>query len=202
MSNKQQEALTHIKEAIRRLDEADDMMWEDFRFIKQRIGTRRAELHYNVLECQLRLNRLMREIKALTTIPGPTPDLTPEECLPLSQKELDRFRVVLSSKSVTDAITANAPECPELGNLPACNTIPYGTPTNQCHPTLLVTPNDANALICLGQALQHLGLNCPHTRDVLIRHYCAPSCWQPAWGLYEPSFRALSRRQGFNLYLL
>jgi hypothetical protein len=195
MSNKQQEILTHIEEKIRRLDEFDEMLWGE-------IGNQRAELYYTVLECHLRLTHLMNGIRALKTLPGPNPDLTPEECLPLTQKELDRFRVVLSRKSVTDAITANAPECPELGNLPACNTIPYGNPTNQCHPTLLVTPNDANVLDCLGKALQQLGLNCPCTQHVIISHYGHTTFWKKAWGLYEPSFRALSQRQGFNLYLI
>jgi hypothetical protein len=202
MSDKQQKILTHIQEILRRVDEVDEMMWEESRYFKQRMGARQAELHYPVLECQLRLNHLMQEIKALTAIPGAAPDLTPEESPPLSQDELDRIREVLSRKSVTDAISANAPECPELRNLPTCNTIPYGNPTHLCHPMLVITPNDASALSCLGQALQHLGLNCPYTRDVVIRNYCTPSFWQQAWGLYEPSFRALSQRQGFNLYLL
>lgn len=202
MSNKQQEILTHLEETVRRLDEVDEMMWDEFRSFKQLLGARQAELHYPTMECHLRLIRLMREISELKALPGPKPDITPEECPPLSQAELDRFREVLSRKSVTDAITSNAPECPELRNLPAvCNTIPYGNPTNQCHPILLVLPNDQNAIHCLGQALQHLGQFCPYTQHVVIAHHGTPS-WKSAWILYEPSFRALSQRQGFNLYLL
>ena len=130
------------------------------------------------------------------------PDSTPGECPELSPEDLDQIREVLSRKSVSDAISRNAPECPELRDLPVCNSIPYGSPTNQCYPKLVITLNGQNAMHCLGQALQHLGMNCPHTQHVIIRHYGPTSLWQKAWGLYEPSFRALSQRQGFNLYLL
>lgn len=201
-NNSHIEIQKEILATIERLSHRQHEVSKHLDCLIEQARSEQRELHYFMHRGYLEIHRLFEKMMTLEMQHLPEPDSTPGEWPALSPEELNQIREVLSRKSVSDAISGNAPACPELRDLPVCNTIPYGNPTSQCHPKLVITPNAQNAMHCLGQALQHLGLDCPHTQHVVIAHYGPASFWHNAWGLYEPSFRALSQRQGFNLYLL
>jgi hypothetical protein len=120
----------------------------------------------------------------------------------ISNSHIDDILAPLESDRAMTAIKNGHFDFPGGDVFDDWNTIPFGKPSTCREKLITVIFNEKTAYEVIGQALVHLGKLCPHkTKLVLFYVDIQESDWDSVWKLYKPSFDALEKSLGINVFI-